>query len=72
MTRNRTWLYLAGDDASRIAPYFSSGPIEVEVLAGGIGRASALKMCFAAYSKGSIALAGAVLAAAKSSMFSTI
>jgi hypothetical protein len=38
----------------------------VEVLAGGVGRASALKMCFAAYSKGSIALACAVLAAAAS------
>jgi 3-hydroxyisobutyrate dehydrogenase-like beta-hydroxyacid dehydrogenase len=65
MTRNRTWLYLAGEYAAEIAPYFSSGPIEVEVLAGGIGRASALKMCFAAYSKGSIALACSVLAAAQ-------
>jgi 3-hydroxyisobutyrate dehydrogenase-like beta-hydroxyacid dehydrogenase len=65
MTRNRTWLYLAGEYAAEIAPYFSSGPIEVEVLAGGIGRASALKMCFAAYSKGSIALACSVLAAAE-------
>ena len=64
MTRNRTWLYLAGERAAAVAPYFSSGPIEVEVLAGGVGRASALKMCFAAYSKGSIALACAVLAAA--------
>jgi 3-hydroxyisobutyrate dehydrogenase-like beta-hydroxyacid dehydrogenase len=64
-TRNRTWLYLAGERAASVAPYFSSGPIEVEVLAGGIGRASALKMCFAAYSKGSIALAYAVLAAAE-------
>jgi 3-hydroxyisobutyrate dehydrogenase-like beta-hydroxyacid dehydrogenase len=64
-TRNRTWLYLSGDCAAEIAPYFSSGPIEVEILAGGIGRASALKMCFAAYSKGSIALACAVLAAAE-------
>jgi 3-hydroxyisobutyrate dehydrogenase-like beta-hydroxyacid dehydrogenase len=63
--RNRTWLYLAGEHAAAIAPYFSSGPIETEVLAGGIGRASALKMCFAAYSKGSIALAYAVLAAAE-------
>jgi 3-hydroxyisobutyrate dehydrogenase-like beta-hydroxyacid dehydrogenase len=62
--RNRTWLYLAGAHAPGIATYFSSGPIEVEVLAGGVGRASALKMCFAAYSKGSIALACAVLAAA--------
>ncbi len=64
MTRNRTWLYLAGEHAAGVAPYFSSGPIEVEALAGGVGQASALKMCFAAYSKGSIALAGAVLAAA--------
>ncbi len=64
MTRHRTWLYLSGERAPEIASHFSSGPIEVEVLAGAIGRASALKMCFAAYSKGSIALASAVLAAA--------
>lgn len=63
--RNRTWLYLAGDRASDVASYFSAGPIETEVLEGGIGRASALKMCFAAYSKGSIALAISVLAAAE-------
>jgi 3-hydroxyisobutyrate dehydrogenase-like beta-hydroxyacid dehydrogenase len=63
--RGQTWLYLAGEHAPEIAPYFSSGPIEVEVLAGRIGRASALKMCFAAYSKGSIALACAVLGAAE-------
>lgn len=62
--RNRTWLYLAGDGAAEVAECFSAGPIETEVLAGGVGRASALKMCFAAYSKGSIALACAVLAAA--------
>jgi 3-hydroxyisobutyrate dehydrogenase-like beta-hydroxyacid dehydrogenase len=65
MPRHRTWLYLAGKNAAEIAPYFSAGPIEVEVLAGGVGRASALKMCFAAYSKGSIALACSVLAAAE-------
>lgn len=65
MNRHRTWLYLSGEEAASVAPYFSAGPIEVEVLAGGIGRASALKMCFAAYSKGSIALACAVLAAAE-------
>lgn len=65
MNRNRTWLYLSGESASSVAAYFSTGPIEVEVLAGGIGRASALKMCFAAYSKGSIGLACAVLAAAE-------
>ena len=65
LTRNKTWLYLAGEHAASIAPYFSAGPIEVEVLQGSIGRASALKMCFAAYSKGSIALLCSVLAAAK-------
>lgn len=65
MSRNRTWLYLAGEHASEAAGYFGAGPIEVEVLAGGIGRASALKMCFAAYSKGSIALVCAILAAAR-------
>ncbi len=65
IVRNRTWLYLAGEHASSIAPYFSAGPIETEVLEGGVGRASALKMCFAGYSKGSIALAYAVLATAE-------
>ncbi len=63
--RNRTWLYLSGEHAAGIAPCFSAGPIEVQALSGGIGQASALKMCFAAYSKGSIALASAVLAAAE-------
>ena len=64
ISRNRTWLYLAGEQAAEVAGYFSAGPIEVEVLSGGTGQASALKMCFAAYSKGSIALAYAVLSAA--------
>jgi 3-hydroxyisobutyrate dehydrogenase-like beta-hydroxyacid dehydrogenase len=62
--RGQTWLYLSGDGAADIAPYFSAGPIETEVLDGGVGCASALKMCFAAYSKGTVALASAVLAAA--------
>jgi len=65
VTRNRTWLYLSGEGAAEIASCFSAGPIETEVLEGEIGRASALKMCFAAYSKGSIALASAVLTAAE-------
>jgi len=64
-SRGQTWLYLSGDYAASIAPYFSAGPIGVEVLAGDIGQASALKMCFAAYSKGSIALCTAILAAAQ-------
>jgi 3-hydroxyisobutyrate dehydrogenase-like beta-hydroxyacid dehydrogenase len=64
-TRNRTWLCLSGEHAASVAAYFSAGPIEVDIIAGGIGRASALKMCFAAYTKGSSALACAVLAAAE-------
>jgi 3-hydroxyisobutyrate dehydrogenase-like beta-hydroxyacid dehydrogenase len=64
-TRNRTWLYLSGESASVAAGNFCAGPIEVEVLPGGIGRASALKLCFAANSKGSVALAAAVMAAAE-------
>jgi 3-hydroxyisobutyrate dehydrogenase-like beta-hydroxyacid dehydrogenase len=63
--RDQTWLYLAGERAAEIAQCFSAGPMEVEALSGGIGRASALKMCFAAYSKGCVALAAAVLGAAK-------
>lgn len=63
--RNRTWLYLSGADAAMASSYFSAGPIEAQILEGGIGKASALKMCFAAYSKGSTALLCAVLAAAR-------
>src|SRR5262249_16660398 len=40
------------------------GPMEVEVIGTEVGKASALKMCFAAHSKGSIALLIAVMGAA--------
>jgi 3-hydroxyisobutyrate dehydrogenase-like beta-hydroxyacid dehydrogenase len=63
--RGKTWLYLSGEHAASVTSYFSAGPLETEVLAGAIGQASALKMCFAAYSKGSIALLCSVLAAAQ-------
>jgi 3-hydroxyisobutyrate dehydrogenase-like beta-hydroxyacid dehydrogenase len=62
--RGRTWLYLSGPHASEIASLFTAGPMEVEVLGGEPGKASALKMCYAAWSKGSTALVAAVLAAA--------
>ena len=48
-----------------MAECFAGGPVATEVVGGEIGSASALKMCFAAYSKGSTALACAVLAAAE-------
>ena len=60
-----TWLYLAGERADEVATGFQSGPLETEILSGEIGRASALKMCFAAKTKGTTALLAAVLGAAE-------
>jgi len=62
--RGQTWLYLSGADAESVAGCFKSGPLEVEIIGKEIGKASALKMCFAAQNKGSIALLLAVTGAA--------
>ena len=64
-TPGRTWLYLAGPDAEEAAAGFSAGPLETYVLGPEIGHAAALKMCFAAYTKGSSALLSAIVAAAE-------
>jgi 3-hydroxyisobutyrate dehydrogenase-like beta-hydroxyacid dehydrogenase len=61
----RTWLYLSGTEAERVAAYFSAGPLETSVIGDEVGKASALKMCFAAYTKGSTALLCAVVATAQ-------
>lgn len=61
-----TWLYLSGEGSKMIADCFSNGPLEVKIIGDEIGRASALKMCYAAYSKGTTALLTAILAAAES------
>ena len=63
-SRGQSWLYLSGEHADSIAGLFQSGPLEAEVIGTEIGKASALKMCFAAHSKGSIALLAAVMGAA--------
>jgi 3-hydroxyisobutyrate dehydrogenase-like beta-hydroxyacid dehydrogenase len=63
--RGQTWLYLSGAEAESAACCFTAGPIEAEVIGTEIGKASALKMCFAAQSKGSTALLCAVLAVAQ-------
>lgn len=63
---NSTWLYLSGKKAETIASIFSNGPLETKVIGDEIGKASALKMCYAAYSKGATALLSAILAAAES------
>jgi 3-hydroxyisobutyrate dehydrogenase-like beta-hydroxyacid dehydrogenase len=62
-----TWLYLSGEKAESIAFLFSNGPLETKVIGNEIGKASALKMCYAAYSKGTTALLSAILATAEAS-----
>jgi 3-hydroxyisobutyrate dehydrogenase-like beta-hydroxyacid dehydrogenase len=48
-----------------VAECFKSGPFETEVIGDEIGKASALKMCYAANTKGTTALLCAVVAAAE-------
>ena len=61
-----TRLYLAGKDAQVIADCFANGLLETQIIRDEIGKASALKMCYAAYSKGTTALLAAILATAES------
>lgn len=61
-----TRLYLSGDDAATVADLFTGSTLEAVVLEGGAGTASALKMCFASWTKGSAALLLAVRALADS------
>jgi 3-hydroxyisobutyrate dehydrogenase-like beta-hydroxyacid dehydrogenase len=61
-----TWLYLSGEHAEEIARCFLNGPLETKIIGDEIGKASALKMCYAAYSKGTTALLAAILATAES------
>ena len=64
--RGQTWLYLSGKRADEIAACFAKGPLETKVIGDEIGKASALKMCYAAYTKGTTALLCAVIATAES------
>jgi len=61
----RTVLYLSGDGAKEAARIFHAGPLATCVLEGKISSASALKMCYASYTKGSTALLCAAMAAAR-------
>lgn len=60
-----TTLFLSGPQASDVAACFRAGPLGVRVLDEAVGTASALKMCYAAYSKGTTALLAAILATAE-------
>jgi 3-hydroxyisobutyrate dehydrogenase-like beta-hydroxyacid dehydrogenase len=60
-----TWLYLSGNESDKAASCFAAGPLETQVIGDSIGKASALKMCFAGYTKGTTALLCAMLATAE-------
>ncbi|MGI9286858.1 MAG: DUF1932 domain-containing protein [Pseudomonadales bacterium] len=60
-----TWLYLSGSHANDVAACFTAGPLRVDVIGETIGKASALKMCYAAKTKGTTALLCALEAAAE-------
>jgi 3-hydroxyisobutyrate dehydrogenase-like beta-hydroxyacid dehydrogenase len=60
-----TCLYLSGTRAGEVAACFSAGPLDTIILGAEIGKASALKMCYAANTKGTVALLAAILATAE-------
>lgn len=51
-----TRLYLSGSNANQIADLFKTTRVQTEVLVNGPLTASAMKMCYAAYTKGTAAL----------------
>lgn len=60
-----TRLYLSGDRAAEVADLFDGSVLGAIPIAGGEGAASALKMAYAAYTKGSAALLAGILALAE-------
>src|SRR5687768_5132159 len=60
-----TTLFLSGPRADEAAACFAAGPLETRVLGDQPGKASALKMVYAAYTKGTTALLAAILATAE-------
>lgn len=60
-----TRLYLAGHRAADVATRFDGSDLETRLVDGGPGSASAVKMCFAAWTKGTSALLLAIRALAE-------
>jgi 3-hydroxyisobutyrate dehydrogenase-like beta-hydroxyacid dehydrogenase len=60
-----TWLYLSGSNTEKVTRCFTKGFLKTCVLGSNIGQASALKMCYAGWNKGSIALLATILGAAE-------
>ncbi len=61
----RTRLYLSGGPAREIAMLFAGSNLEAVPLEGGAGAASALKACYAGWTKGATALLAAIRALAE-------
>lgn len=57
----RTHLYLSGQRGEEVAACFNGSPLQARVISDRIGAASALKMGYAAYTKGTTALLTAIL-----------
>jgi len=62
---SRTRLYLSGRRAESVAALFAGGNLEAIPLDGPVGTASALKVCYAAWTKGATALLAAIRALAR-------
>ena len=65
-TDGATRLYLSGEQATDVAPRMNGGPLDVRAIEGGPTAASALKMSYASWTKGSFALLLAIRAFARS------
>lgn len=61
-----TRLYLSGEQAAEVAALFDGTAVEARLVEGGDGAASAVKMCFASWTKGTSALLLAIRALAES------
>ena len=60
-----TRLHLSGDEAPQVASLWTGSAVETRFVDGGIGAASAVKICFAAWTKGTAALLLAIRALAR-------
>ena len=61
---NSTFLYLSGLQSEQVADCFEQGPLVTQIIGEEIGRASAMKMCYAARTKGITALLCSIVATA--------
>jgi 3-hydroxyisobutyrate dehydrogenase-like beta-hydroxyacid dehydrogenase len=62
--RDTTWLYLSGERGDEAAACFAGSVLDTAIVGREPGLASALKMCYAAWTKGTTALLCAILLAA--------